>query len=120
MVADWGAAVSQALTGGPAVNCEEPDVARIIKLLNEVGWTAEKLETARQTALSEVGGWPYPVSRELLGQLGPAQFQAVLTQIRSKLGLTGSYQTFSTRNRKPDLDDQRLLDELPPHFGRFG
>ena len=59
--------------------------------------------------------WPFPVPIDERRSLGFARFDAALAEARRVLGLTG-LTAATPAARPPDRDEQRLLQDRPPHW----
>lgn len=60
--------------------------------------------------------WPHRVPADLMEGIGPAQFAAVLQQLRTELVPTTPAKP-GRRSARPDAAEQRLLRDVPPHHG---
>ncbi len=115
----WQAALAYALTGAEHQLPEpgNPDPAALVEALAGLGWAAAEL---RRHALAEVGAerpWPHPVPADLRAGCGAAQFAAALGALRHLLGLSALDTRPPAPRRGLNADEQRLLREVPPHYG---
>lgn len=82
--------------------------------LAAAGWPRERLQRLRAQRLADELTWPFPVPAELLGDLGRAQFQALLQQAIADLGLRTTARP--SRRTRLDAAEQRLQADRPPHW----
>ena len=119
MSGHWQAALAYALTGEEFDLPEtgRPDPARLARSLDGLGWTRERLAAHAMAELGAERPWPHPVPAELRRGCGAAQFIAALGTTRELLELTALDPRPPSVRRRLDPDEQRLLREVPPHYG---
>jgi len=110
--APWHQALAYAILGRRLAELgrqNEPDVTALARRLRENQDLA-----ASVGALRDAGAWPVPVPAELMIGLGRAQFAAALAALVKELALDAQGLRHPA-DRRPDVDELRLLEELPPH-----
>lgn len=122
----WHRALAYALCGSDLTGLPDrpaPDAAALAGELDRAGWDREALRRHADATRAAGEPWPHPVPAELVRLLPPAQFAAALRSLVQQWGLqrvehrvrtTG---TLGTTRRSPG--DERLLRDLPPHFGKL-
>ena len=92
----------------------------VVAWLAEHGWDGERLAGRRARARSDGQAWPAAVPAAWRGGLGAAQFAAALRAVVAELRLDHEAPLLRDPTAPPGRDDQRLLNEVPPHHGRVG
>ncbi len=124
--APWHRALAYALCGADLAGLPDragPDPAALARELAAEGWDRTALRTHAEEARQAGRPWPHPVPADLTAQLPPAQFAAALR------GLVAHWQLAPAASRvrsgttggtgRPSAADERLLRDLPPHFGKL-
>ena len=83
--------------------------------LAALGFDAAALQALRVRRQHGRQPCPFPVPLEERRGLGFARFDAALAEARRVLGLTG-LTAATPAARPPDRDEQRLLQDRPPHW----
>lgn len=104
-----GAAPAGGSGGGPA----DPEV--IAAALAAAGWDAEAIRAHALAELASGRGWPHIVDPSARRGTSPAQFWAVVKDVRRVLGLETLAVAAPSRRTVLDADERRLLADLPPH-----
>lgn len=102
----WHQALAYALTGRryPELGRQErPDLEQVADFL--------------RPRLPDRPGPPHPVPADLGAGLGPAQLAAAVVELRRRLGLNQPLQRAAVTDRPLTPEEQRLLREVPPHYG---
>lgn len=123
--AGWHRALAYALTGADLDELAErpaPDPEVLAVELEAAGWDVAALREHGVDCRTAGRGWPHPVPAALAVGLPPAQFAAVLRALVADWGLAVPERRVrsAARNARPmSPADQRLLGEVPPHFGKL-
>ncbi|SDB80333.1 hypothetical protein GA0111570_102121 [Raineyella antarctica] len=123
----WHRTLAYALTGEdlslpprPA-----PDEAVLAGELDAAGWDREALRRHADATRSAGTPWPHPVPAELAEGLPAAQFSAALRALVADWGLAPAAVRVRSAGHgrigagRPSPADERLLRDLPPHFGKL-
>lgn len=107
--------LARALTGEelPVVS---GDLAALVDELAALGWDQERLADLREQRQATRQAWPFPVSVDVLRELGFARFDARLSDLRHRLGLSGQHRALQS-SRAWDEAERRLAEDRPPHWG---
>ncbi len=110
---EWGSALARALTGQDLSLPETgPVAARVLELLAELGWDADRIQH-RAAERAEAGlVWPEPPDPDWCRQVGPARWLAVLTSAQHQL----EHPELPPAPRPLTADERRLLADVPPHW----
>ncbi len=102
------------LPAGPA------DAAALADGLRAAGWDRAALRRHADLTRDSGQAWPHRVPAELLEGLSAAQFSAAQTALVADWGLRPlSRRVRSAGTDRPSSADERLLRDLPPHFGKL-
>ena len=120
----WHRALAYALTGTDLAELAPrpaPDAAALGAELGAAGWDVAALRDHAADCRRSGRGWPHPVPAALAAGLPAAQFTAVLRTLVAdwRLAVPGRRVRSATRPVRTSASDQRLLGELPPHFGKL-
>jgi hypothetical protein len=88
---------------------DDLDVAGVVDLL---GGPAAIAEHRRSSA-----AWPHPVPIELRQGVGPAQLQALLSDVLSRLRTAETSASAVVSTRPLSAEELRLSRDVPPHHG---
>ncbi|QGF24021.1 hypothetical protein [Raineyella fluvialis] len=122
-VAGWHRALAYALCGEDLpglVDRPAPDPAALAEELREAGW--DRLALRDHVARTRAAGepWPHPVPPQLTADLSAAQLAAALRALNAEWELAPPRrQVRSGPPPKASAGDERLLRDLPPHFGKL-
>lgn len=92
----------------------DPDAHAVLAALETAGWGAEVISAIAYDRFAADEPWPFPVRREVVAA-GPAQWYALVGQVRTLLGLDGEVRPPSTRTAL-SADERRLMTDVPPHW----
>lgn len=95
-------------------------VEAVVEELAGRGWKAPRLQELRRYRQEAEQPWPFTVPREVLAVAGFARYEAVLREVRARLGLDGLVPTRHVGPKVLGPAEQRLLAEVPPHHGFVG
>lgn len=121
--AGWARALAYALTGQDLPlpqGGDSPDPSGLAAALAAAGWDRSALRAHADRVRSDGRPWPHAVPSALLTGLPAAQFTAALRALVADWGLVATVPR--VRSRTPSLarpGDDRLLRDLPPHFGKL-
>lgn len=79
------------------------------------GWDAEAIRAHALAELAAGRSWPHVVDPQARRGVSPAQFWAVLKDVRRSLGLETLTVAAPSRRTMLDADERRLMADLPPH-----
>jgi len=91
-----------------------PDARAVLAALDLQGWPAVRIVAIARARSAADQAWPYPVSRDVVAS-GPAQWYALVGEVRTLLGLDGLVQPPVARTALT-ADERRLLSDVPPHW----
>lgn len=121
--AGWHRALAFALCGQDLTTLPDhpmPDPAALAEELAAAGWDRVALHRHAEEARAAGAGWPHRVPAELLAGLSAAQFAAALRAVTLEWRLTPTERRVRHGGTdRPTAADQRLLRDLPPHFGKL-
>ncbi len=98
---------------------DELDATEVLDRLRRAGWPKERIQAQAHQLWDQDQPWPHLVGPGDFGEIGAAQWYALLTQLRTALGLDTMPQPPSRRTTLSP-DERRLLAEVPPHHGKVG
>ncbi|MEA5154496.1 hypothetical protein [Raineyella sp.] len=119
----WHRALGYALCGQDLASLPDrpaPDPSALAAELAAAGWDRDALR--RHVAQIRAAGsrWPHPVPAALTAGLSAAQFTATVRALSAEWELAPAHrQVRSAGGAAPAPGDDRLLRELPPHFGKL-
>jgi len=112
---DWASALATCLVGEDLDLSGTPaEPQAVVDELMVRGWPASRIGDVARAQVDAELPWPFPVDREVVSR-GPAQWYALLGQIRTLLQLDGDLRPPSTRTALT-ADERRLLQDVPPHW----
>ena len=119
-MSQWHKAIAYALTGTVLELADEGvlDCDQLLAQLATSGWNDAAIARVKQERLAAQLPWPFPVPEQLRYGCGFAQLSAGIAAAEDKLGLRASQQAATLTRALTDAE-QRLLADLPPHFGRI-
>jgi hypothetical protein len=85
--------------------------------LAQAGWTPERIGNHAHGLVAAEVAWPQQVPADLRAGCGAAQFAAALRLARELLGLANLEVRPPSGRAKLNLDEERLMREVPPHHG---
>ena len=120
MAASLSSLLAYALTGDEVpIRDTDGTTKDFLAALGEAGWPPERISRLANQAWEQESRWPYPLPPHALDDVGPAQWYAALTDVRTVLGLDAIRQAPSKRTVLNEAE-RRLMADLPPHHGRVG
>lgn len=116
----WHRALAYALLGEDRPELGRQTEPRPDDLLAELD-RAEVI-AARDRASTAEQPWPYRLPDHLTVGLPWARHHALVTRLRSRLGVDGTEPSTPVRDPdagggRPDAEHRRLLEDRPPHWG---
>lgn len=97
-----------------------PDPAVLAEELAAAGWDRTALRRHARDARDAGSAWPHRVPPDLMGGLSAAQFAAALRAVTLEWRLAPAERRVRhAETDRPSAADQRLLRDLPPHFGKL-
>lgn len=119
MTARWQAALGWALAGCELELAESgrPDPQALVEGLDAAGWPASRVGVHAREQVAAESAWPHAVPTALRAGCGAAQFAAALGLTRELLHLTALEVRPPSGRLKLNLDEERLMREVPPHHG---
>ncbi len=90
------------------------DARAVLDALEDAGWGTDVLRAIAYDRFAADEPWPFPVRRDVVAA-GPAQWYALVGQVRTLLGLDGEVRPPSTRTSL-SADERRLMTDVPPHW----
>ncbi|MFZ0531298.1 MAG: hypothetical protein WAL91_12270 [Propionicimonas sp.] len=121
----WHTALGFALTGSelpldaadPAGARPQPDPEELVADLAGHGWSRDRITEHARTRLAADLPWPHQVPSALKQGCGAAQFHAALGATRVLLDVVALERRPPSRRTQLNRDEQRLMQEVPPHHG---
>jgi len=91
-----------------------PEARTVLAALEKQGWPSSRIVALARGRFEAEEVWPFPVARSVVA-VGPAQWYALVGEVRRLLGLDGVVQPQPTRTALT-ADERRLLSDVPPHW----
>ena len=111
----WATELARCLIGEPVdLSDTPPDARSILEALDQRGWPGSRIGAVARARFDAEQPWPFPVGKEVVAA-GPAQWYALVGEVRTLLGLDGLVQPPATRTTLTQ-DERRLLSDVPPHW----
>ena len=123
VAAGWHRALAYALCGVDLAGLPDrpgPDAAALAEELTAAGWDLTALRRHADQTRQAGAPWPHRVPMDLAEGLPAAQFAAALRALVSGWGLAAAPSRVRTAaTDRPAAGDERLLRDVPPHFGKL-
>ena len=120
MVASISSLLAYALTGEDCpIRDTDGSTGDFLAALEEAGWPRDRVVREANLAWEQETCWPHPLPAHSLDSVGAAQWYAALTEVRAVLGLD-AIRVAPSKRTVLNQEEQRLMAELPPHYGHVG
>lgn len=123
IVAGWHRALAYALCGVDLAALPArpaPDESALAEELAAAGWDRTTLRRHADKTRQAGQPWPHRVPADLAEGLPAAQFAAALRALVTGWGLAAAaHRVRSAASDRPSAGDERLLRDVPPHFGNL-
>jgi len=112
--------LAYALTGEDLpIRATDGSIEDFLSALEAAGWPPDRVRSFANDSWDHEAPWPRPLPAHSLDSVGAAQWYATLTSARAALGLD-VVRFPPSRRTTLTSDEQRLLADLPPHYGSAG